>query len=360
MESDDINIKECLVEIERQLNWGPGEAWTTNDFKALSEKIHAATGTNLSVATLKRLWGTIDYQSKPTATTLNALAQYLGHENWKAYQYASSLPKEDIQKKHASAPAKKKRPIGIIVSLLIILPLGAWLLFYISTENHEEIKSMPDSSLFSFSSKQAVSEGVPNSVIFDYDASPASATDTVFIQQSWDERLRQQVPYDKKVHTSIYYYPGYFQAKLVINDSIVKQHPVYITSMGWLPLVEQEKVPVYFKVEEAMKGDGALSLPLEKLTSNNIHLQPETPWTSYFYVRPFDRVKSDNLVFETEIRNDFREGAGICQHTEIHLLLAGGALIVPLAIKGCISDLAMYDVNKKIKNPTPLKINFSN
>ncbi|MEQ8810452.1 MAG: hypothetical protein RIE59_15375, partial [Imperialibacter sp.] len=285
MESDDINIKECLFEIERQLNWGPGEAWTTNDFKALSEKIHAATGTNLSVATLKRLWGTIDYQSKPTATTLNALAQYLGHENWKAYQYASSLPKERIQKKHASAKAKKDRPAGIILSLLVILSLGAWLLFYVSNRDQEKTKPMPNTSLFSFSSKQAVSEGVPNSVIFNYDAISASATDTIYIQQSWDKRLRQQVSYDKKVHTSIYYYPGYFQAKLVVNDSIVKQHPVYITSVGWLPLVEQEKVPVYFTVEDVIKGNGALSLPLEKLTSNNIHLQPETPWTSYFYVK---------------------------------------------------------------------------
>ncbi|WP_416865796.1 MAG: hypothetical protein ACMVP2_26195 [Imperialibacter sp.] len=359
MESDDNNIKECLVEIEKRLNWGPGEAWTTNDFKALSEKIHAATGTNLSVATLKRLWGTIDYQSKPTATTLNALAQYLGHENWKAYQYTNSLPKEHNQKEPTSAETKKGRPVGIILSLLVILPLGAWLLFYISNKDEEEVKPLPDASLFSFSSKQAVSEGVPNSVIFNYDASPASATDTVFIQQSWDERLRQQVPYDKKVHTSIYYYPGYFQAKLVVNDSIVKQHPVYITSMGWLPLVEQETVPVYFKVEDVIKGNGALWLPLEKLTSNNIHLQPETPWTSYFYVKAFEGLQSDNLVFEAELRNDFREGAGICQHTEVHLLLAGGALIVPLAIKGCISGLALYDVDGKVEDPTPLGVDFS-
>jgi hypothetical protein len=192
---------------------------------------------------------------------------------------------------------------------------------------------------YSFSSKKVVSEGVPNSVIFDYDAS-AAGSDSIFIQQSWDPKLRTAVAPDQHQHTSIYYAPGFFQAKLVIGEDIVREHNLLITSKGWLALAEQEPVPVYFS-DDDFRAKGMLSLPVEKLKEKNIRLQPDLPTTSYYNVQEFGNVRSDNFTFETEIRNDVREGAGVCQQTRIVLLTEGNVIIIPLSIKGCVSDLSM-------------------
>jgi len=80
------HIQECLSRIEKKLNWGPGSEWTNQDFELLVEEIFNKTGTNLSLTTLKRIWGKVDYQSQPSSSTLNVLAQYLGYSHWRDFQ----------------------------------------------------------------------------------------------------------------------------------------------------------------------------------------------------------------------------------------------------------------------------------
>ena len=74
--------------IENQLDWGETAHWSTADFEKLSDKIQEKTGVILSVSTLKRIFGRIDYQSKPALTTLNTLARYVDHEDWRAFRNA--------------------------------------------------------------------------------------------------------------------------------------------------------------------------------------------------------------------------------------------------------------------------------
>jgi hypothetical protein len=88
-------------------------------------------------------------------------------------------------------------------------------------------------------------------------------------------------------------------------------------------------------------------------------LQPLPPWISYYYVSDFADLKSDSLVFEARVRNDYSEGAAICQHTEIHLLFEGFALIVPLSAEGCVSELSFLDMDGKKKDLSALGVDFS-
>jgi hypothetical protein len=161
------------------------------------------------------------------------------------------------------------------------------------------------------------------------------------------------------VATSIYYYPGFFIAKLIVNNTIVKQHNIHIRTNGWLPLVEQPNVPVYFKEEEVIKNNGVMTLPVEKLIENSIPLQPETPWVEFHNSREFENVLSDNFIFETELKNEYGEGAGICQLTEVYLRWEGGMLMIPLSIKGCVSSLSLIDVDGRKPDTSLLGCDFS-
>jgi hypothetical protein len=348
MDAEELLLHKCRNAVETKLGWEEGSSWTNHDFQALSTKIHEATGVNLSVATLKRIWGKVKYDSKPTITTLNTLAQFTGYENWRDFkqkhnglEHQGIIPEKPAQVTQNTLPGAglsgwrknvwRFAIIGAAVCggiLFILLNAGT------RSRGMEIIPAQ-----YSFSSKKIVSKGVPNSVVFDYDAA-ASPTDTIYIQQSWDERLRTLVSRDQHQHTSIYYTPGFFQAKLVIGNTIVKEHNLLINSNGWLALVKQNPVPVYFK-DEDFRRSGMLSLPLNKLRENNIPFQPETPWTSYYNVRDFGDLNTGNFVFETDVRSDYKEGSGICQRVQILLLTEGDVIIIPLSIKGCVSDLSL-------------------
>lgn len=364
IEADDKTIQSCLRQIERQLGWGSGEEWSTQDFESLSKKIQEATGVTLSVATLKRIWGKIRYDSKPTVTTLNTLAQFIGYENWRTFkQHHSSNGNtngktngHDLKNIQPTISHPKKRPRSVVtfIFVLILLVVAA----YYILPNYIQPSTPINPEAFQFSSKKVVDEGVPNTVIFDYDATTANESDSVFIQQSWDKRLSTLVDRNQKQHTSIYYYPGFFAAKLRINELVVKEHNLTITTKGWVPLIEQKPVPVYFKEADALK-DGSFGLSLEQITQSNIPLQPKPPQVAYFNVSDFGEVTTKDLILETQLKNDYAEGANACQFTEIVLLFEGGGLVIPLSAKGCVSELQFMGHDGKKSDLSILGCDFN-
>lgn len=321
-DTDEIALEKCKSKIEGELGWGNSHNWHTKDYEALSARIHERTGVTLSVATLKRLWGKIRYDSKPTPTTLNTLAQYLGYENWRSFRVS-----------------EEKKPRRKSLWLIPVAAIVVSSLFFIQ-KNERPL----DPTLFSFTSKKVIDFGVPNTVVFDYDATAASDDDSIFIQQSWDTRLSRPVKRNQRQHTSIYYIPGFFEAKLVVNKQIVKEHNLLIKTDGWLPLVEQPATPVYFNSKDAIH-DGMLQLPVETIRASNIELQPVAPWTGYYNVRDFGELMSDDVVFETALKNDFKSGSNPCQYVEIRLQFEGPAVLIPLSAKGCVSNIGIADTD---------------
>ena len=96
---------------------------------------------------------------------------------------------------------------------------------------------------------------MPNTVVFHYDISKVNF-DSAFIQQDWDERRRVKISKENNYHTSIYYYPGYYTAKLVINDEVVKEHPLFISTEGWMAAYLKDlnqDIPVYLKNIDLIK-----------------------------------------------------------------------------------------------------------
>ncbi|WP_332367656.1 hypothetical protein [Spirosoma telluris] len=208
---------------------------------------------------------------------------------------------------------------------------------------------------FSFSS-QPVAKGLPNSVVFSYDAT-ASPTDSVFIQQSWDPRRRDLVPKNGHEYTSIYYSPGYYRAKLVIGKQIVKQHNLLIPSDGWHVAVLWTPVPIYFKSDDITRK-GVLGLSIEDIKKRNIPVQPQPPTVLYRYVREFEQLNAKNFVFETRVRNDFEKGSSACQYIRIMVLCKNQYFSIPLSAKGCIGKLDLYLAGHEAEAKTKDLSNF--
>jgi hypothetical protein len=373
MPTDEKLIERAKALIESRTGWGNSHEWTNQDFVALSEKIREKTGETLSHVTLKRIWGKVKYDSLPNTHTLNTLVQFIDYENWREFKIkegngdqashpadpyehtappaashqqasspmASHQEVSPIAASYQEAPPPASPPIQqsnrrryFIWTAITLVALAGVSLFIRANRNP------PGRPVYTFTSKKTVSQGVPNSVIFDFDAS-GSPYDSVIIQQSWDTTLRTKLSKGQHHHTSIYYYPDFLYAKLIVGGRIVGEHSLFIQSNGWLPMIEHEPVPVYFTKEDAI-GKGKMSLTAAQIESRNIPMQPSPPTTLFTNVRDFGEIYSDDFVFETSLKNDYRLGAAACQLARVYLLCEGTAIWVPLCAKGCVSAIDMY------------------
>jgi hypothetical protein len=352
MHNDEFFIEKTIKLFENSTGWGDSSEWTNQDFVLLSEKIQEKTGIALSHVTLKRVWGKVKYDSLPNTHTLDTLVQFLGYENWRSFKSQNGNGTITATEKITVPPAAaiidveeeqpiKKRGKGVLVLILLAVVIIV-LIIVIIQANKSKVPGIADSD-YAFSSKKIVTEGLPNSVVFNYDATK-SPYDSVIIQQSWDRHLQAKVSKNDHQHTSIYYYPDYYKAKLIVGNRIVSMHRLLIKSKGWLPAVTQSPVPVYFPKEEAI-ANGKMSLSIEKIQAKNVKLQPVTPDVLYANVRDFGEIYSDSFVFETSVKNDYKEGAAICQLSKIYILCEGTAIFIPLCSKGCISSLDLLFTN---------------
>ena len=338
--AEEADVARCLSLIETRLAWGPSEQWVNYDFEKLSDALHESTGVRLSVTTLKRIWGRLKYDSAPTLTTLNALAQFAGYSDWRTFKQngddASEVTADVAEPAVASGPTVVKRSTRYYW-LLLLIPFGLLGYALIPPAGKHATSYTIDSTRFSFRADKMITEGVPNSVVFHYDAQ-ASPTDSIYIAQTWDITRKKLVPKNKSEHSTIYYYPGYFRAKLIIDSTIVKTHDLWITSGGWLCLAEDEPVPLYFKKEECTTSNG-VDVNETILKKYNLSLHPKAPRIRIFNQGNLGDLMSDNFVFETTIKSDFNQGTNVCQPVQVLIQCKDDIIIIPFSTKPCVGDL---------------------
>lgn len=352
-----VYIEKCKTLIEKKLAWGNSASWQNQDFEFLSEKIFESTGIQLSVSTLKRLWGKVRYGNSPNLSTLNALAQFIGYENWRAFM------SDDIQTSNendaifnvetnikTSSKTNKIHSTFIWWGAGITLALGIIILMVFYRQDKKLILGNVN-----FSSK-LVTQGLPNTVIFKYDVSNTNA-DSVFIQQSWDSRLRKKVDITQKEFACTYYSPGYYRAKLIVNDSIVKEHDVFIESQGWTGIIERTPVPVYLPESIINKND-FFDISEADVSEQGIDFSKEIPWVSFTKVDKNIAVPCDNFFMEVELKNTYNKGNGICQNTRIDLLGTINMTGIPLCIKGCVGELD-FAKDGSVKDLSLFGVNFN-
>ncbi len=349
--------------IEAKLNWGDGSVWTNQDFIALSQKIQQESGVSLSHVTLKRIWGKIKYDGLPQTYTQNALAVFAGFESWRDFKIkeGTALPVTEIpagisETLKKAAPGTKNRfrvDIKILAGIFLIIP--AILLFIHASKRKTETAD------YALSIHKVLEAGLPNSVVFDFNADKAN-TDSVILQQSWDTRLRTTVAKSQHQHTLIYYYPGFFNPKLIVDGQVVKEEKLLVKSDGWMIAVNASPVPVYFNKKDVI-AHGKMGLPVALLKAQNILLSPEAPLLSYCNVQDFGEIYADNFTFETSLKNDYRDGSSVCQVTNIYLLCEGTAIGIPLCAQGCQSTINFFftdfSVSGKQKDLSAFGVDFT-
>lgn len=341
------HITICRQQIEQKLGRGKSETWQNQDFEKLSEQILLETGQVLSLSTLKRIWGKVKYNSRPNVTTLDVLAQFVGYEHWRAFENAQA---HGGQKGEVKTKRQQKGMYSSRIGLYLLGILACFVLAFWFFQGTEQITQSLQYSNLVFKS-QALTLGLPNTVVFEYDARHSNA-DSVFIQQSWDRSKRQKVDKKGKIHTSTYYIPGYYKAKLILNDSIVKEHDVFIETPGWIGFLDAQPVPIYLTQAEIMRKDewGFSQDQLRKYKLN-------TPQPLLFVLanvnKQFSKIDSTHFELEMQLQNTFYSpGQDICQKTFVSILGSNGLVNIPFCKIGCVGEVSLIVGNKIVSGKT--------
>jgi hypothetical protein len=353
MQKEEFYIVSWRKMAEESLGWGDSAKWNDIDFEKLSERIFEITGIILSITTVKRVWGRVKYDSSPNAATLNAMAKFLRFDDWRAFKQSITI--EPVFSEPALSPNKRKYLPVAAIAIAVVLGL----MIFWSTELKQPDKARAN-AIIKFKSKK-VTDGLPNSVVFNYDAS-GLGVDSVTLQQSWDPSRNEKIPASGKEHTSIYYYPGYFTAKLMVNGKVKKESPVFIKTKGWVGILEKKPTPTYLS-EADIRLPGALGISGKTFAQKTGSPVFNDQWVSFYNVREFDGLNGGDFTLETTLRNTSNPQESSCRKVVLYILGKSNAMIVPLAEKGCISTLDMYTssewIHGKEKDMSAFGCNFN-
>lgn len=362
---------------EQTLGRGASRDWNEYDFEQVSDTIFDKTDTRLSISTLKRLWGRIRYDSSPSTATLNVLARFLDFHDWREFQQSlrqpvpsapafpdpsarstngtphalATMPSSPVGPSAPAEPLSPASPIPTVSpplqrrdralpSVLAILFCATAIVSGLTMKSPAPTdKIAPNPSMIKFESRKTTDD-LPNSVVFEYDAS-AFHSDQVSIQQSWDSTRREKVLGDGHYHTSIYYRPGFFKAKLVVDGEVKKTSDVFIRTKGWIGQIEQPAVPIYLK-ESEIRHQTAIGISAATLTEKTGSSVFNGQRVIFSNVREFPDVDPGEFTLHTSLRNTSTLEQSPCRHAEVVILSKESAIILPLSAKGCISDLNIF------------------
>ena len=342
MSSEVKEIERLKKSIENQTGWGPVSNWHSKMFEELSEAIFKKTQVVLSVATLKRFFGVVKHDGSPSITTLDALARFLGESTWTAFKTKKKTPSWKIQ-----APGQ---PFYVSIGFILAM-------FTIGLLSNRGPELIINASEFEFSSK-VLSREFPNSVVFDFSIPENLQAENFQIQQYWDPSKTIEIDPTQSQATGIYYHPGYFEAKLLIDGQIAKRHNLFLKSEGWLGQVEYENTPKYF---DPILSKGTMKAP--EPIAKEIAALEEATVTSFHFIDDLGKVSADNFKLQATIVNSFDDRWAVCHAIKIYFLGTSGAFIIPFSKLGCSSDdnLMLNDVylNGKSNDLSALSADFT-
>jgi len=322
--------------IVENTGWGSVSAWRGGDFRKLSQQILDKTGVNVSESTLRRLFGKSEYPHAPNETTLNTLAVFAGYAGWR-----------DFCAQQALKPARKKMPLKKPAFAAIGAFLGLLLLAAVAYRFREGSGTLAAGG-YDFTCK-AVTRTLPNTVIFHYKA-PAN-TAPLYIQQSWDSGTRSKVAERDSTYTSVYYRPGFYEAKLIAGSHVVKEAPLIIPTNGWLGLVYAKPVPYYLEPGEFTRQD-KYEITAQAFTARGFHTNHDVSRAELYNVGNFEPVPVADADFTAMVKSDSASKGNACSRMHVFLITDGVPVSLMLSDTGCVSTLSFYNGTTLVSGKT--------
>lgn len=137
---------------------------------------------------------------------------------------------------------------------------------------------------------------------------------------------------------------------MILNETIVKQHDIHITTNGWLGLVRyrmDQLMPIYLPSNKLI-SDNRIYVNEETLIQSNVDIGNKEYAVSYYNTRDFSGLTGDDFTLETEIMSKLEEGALTCQDVMLFIMCENGRQAFSIGEAGCAANLNLKTMDEWI------------
>jgi hypothetical protein len=332
-------LKKKLVD---SLGWGELESWTHRDFQNLSQLIFESTKEQVSVTTLKRLTGKVEYHGLPYQHTLDIVCQFVGYKSWLEFT------REQIQPKNTKAhPDKSFKSVWVLWAfLLLILGIAVSIWWPFRNETH----SLPTSKAV-LKSNSPNTNHAPHTVNF-YIEIPDEYKDKQNII-SFGEKQGVMLLDNAKLknlqvsHT--YEKPGYYQAKIFSNKEVLATESILVETGGWQCTVYQHENPIPVSYKPIL---GSLTMVPAELSKASVDTSQQFHLTFQNYRNI--NLCGDSFTFAARLRSIPNHTNGYLPKVQIKLVFGNKPVFLSfdssatsVTIYNQISDVILPEKDQK-------------
>ncbi|HEY0057169.1 MAG TPA: hypothetical protein VGB63_17610 [Pedobacter sp.] len=342
-------IPKCLRLIEQKVNRGSSQHWTYEDFKKIQQLIFQASLINLSTHTLERLYGKLKTHEnyKPQAETKNALAIFLGYEDWEGFKSHNPINSQEPPEllEESAVPMKvkslyKRQSIlksrgGIKVAFVFII-IGI-----VSAVSMALLHRNPSNKGIDFRAVNALAAS-PHNVKFIHDLSQLEGDNfSIVFPEFGDDTIK--LSKSQKVSYRPFFDPGAYTAYLLSDKKIIARTMFFIKTTGWHlegTMTPHDKRTKWFVPQTSLVSKGKLFTP-SSFVADSLKKKYGFYFLSYSNIRKFN-VSGDNVLFETRFRNNAREERNsLCNDMWFKLIGLNGILNMHFLTTGCTGYIDM-------------------
>ena len=327
-----VNLSSVIKSCEIQFGRGEAAIWTHSDFIALNQDILQNTKVNISINTLKRIFGKLSVDEKyiPQEATIEALQKFSENafsENGKILVEVQS----DI--KHQSSKIKKRSLIYFIT--LILVGIIGFIVWYI----------LNTTSFLTASIKLKKLEGVlPSTAVFELQI--PQTNDSLFVNFG-DKSPLVYINRGQKLITHNYLLSGVFRVALLVQKSVIAETNISISSNKWIAISYHDELRNHFYQIPAVKTTPDSLFNLTNSQLNKVGLDTVQRIFTRLYNYTAVNYSKDDFTYETTFKNPSRRNGISCNSTQFQISGMNSMIRFKLSSEGCSSRVINVLSEKK-------------
>lgn len=322
-------LEELITELELKYNFGNRNTWTHQDFEKIVGMLNSTSNYNVSVSTIKRLYGKIKSEATPRISTLDSIAIHLGYNSWYDFVQTKKGKRTPI-KKNKSKKAPKKI-MSIIAFLIAIIGIS----FFV---NHRVLYNI-DSEDFVFRSDDTLGFN-PHLVKIETDLSKLKGGGFYISHDNKETKIQK--------NDTTY---SFFTRKYGINRFILfkrnkelKRIKVFVGTNGWVANVTNDDGQESFFNEKEIRQDSTVTVR-NGVFQNNIKLK-DFDEAKYFFA-DLTEIQLDEFVAEARFRYVIIDGYDPCIRSNFNITGTKSYISIPSGHPSCLKGMYIHFGQKK-------------
>lgn len=176
-----------------------------------------------------------------------------------------------------------------------------------------------------------VSFQIPAEITFDLDLTKIES-DNIYIRRSKDDLEGFKVSKWQKEWKTVYPFPGYYKAQLIVDNELLRVHDVFVKSFGWVGTLSHGNSIEYLS-EKDLNCDAMIGLSPEKL--QNLQGSVTIPILTFHYFDQINPVSGLDFTLETRLRHTLKSYTAPCRNISIEVVGTNSNFKIPLSINAC-------------------------